>query len=92
MNQVTILHDRNAPGDDGYHTLEALIINAVKKELGVKRVSLGNYAGKRWEGRDLYFTKAKADGCAISVYCELDQYAFEVDCWKPEYLLQILID
>lgn len=92
MTQTTILHDRNADGDNGYHTLEALIIDAVKTELGVKKVWLGNPGGRGWEGRDLYFSKAKADGCALTVYCELDQYAFDVDCWKPEYALQILMD
>lgn len=90
MTQTVITHDRMAQGDNGYWTLESLIVEAVKKELGVKRVNLGNYDGKRWEGRDLYFSKAKADGCAINVYCELDMYAFDVDCWKPEYNIQIL--
>lgn len=92
MTQTTIMHDRFAQGDNGYGTLEALIIDAVKKELGVKRVNLGNHDGRSWEGRDLYFSKAKADGCPITVYCELDQYAFEDDCWKPSYNLQILMD
>lgn len=92
MTTTAILHDRTANSDNGYWTLEALIIDAVKKDLGVKKVWLGNHDGNRWEGRDLYFSKAKADGCPITVYCEIDQYAFEVDCWKPEYTIQITMN
>lgn len=90
MQHITF--DRNT-SNDGFWTLESLIVEAVKKELGVKKVSLGAFYGKHWEGRSLEFGKAKADGVKLLVCVDLDLYAFDVDCWTPEYDISIhLID
>ena len=66
---------------NGMCDIENMIAQAIKTDLGAKRVTV-DCKTRYWQGHTCPYFTAKADGLKLRVHGEVDSYRLEVDPWN----------
>lgn len=74
---------------NGVHDIEDMVANAIKADLGAKKVT-AYCQSRHWQGCICPEFRIKADGVKMLACCSIDPYDLHVDPW--EYDMDITYD